>query len=134
MKTDIPGTNFNIELLPLSPENSPLGTKDGSVDGVWRTVTVARKLDQPFIEWWAISKVLICDSKSYSRQELINYVANKSGGSHVSPVLSKEDLYQYEEDKFAQLKNIRIRRSGLHKTVQVVALELLEALNACAGK
>lgn len=133
LHTNIPGMNCNLQLLPLSLENSPISTTNSLVEGVWRTIGISRQLRQPFIDWWATSKVLCCNGKSYSRQELIDYVANKSGGAHVSPRLDSESLYQYERDKFAQLKNIKILSSGLHKTVQVIGLELLEALNACAA-
>lgn len=132
MRSDIPQTTCNIEMLPVTPDNRmPAGSIDLKVEGIWRTISVSKKLKQPFIEWWSTSKVLRCGKKHYSRQELIDYVANQSGGAHVSPSLNEKDLYKYEVDQFKQLKNIEISKSGLHKTVQVIGVELLDALRAC---
>ena len=106
---------------------------NSKVIGIWRSIDISTKLNQSFSDWWTRSKALGHHKRTYTRQELIDYVANKSGGSHVSPRLTTENLYRLEHDKFEQLKNIQIRQSGLHKTVHIIGIELLAALDKHCG-
>lgn len=129
MKDNIPGTGWNIDFFEVNESDCLALANYSKVIGIWRSIDISTKLNQSFSDWWTGTKALGHQKRAYTRQELIDYVANKSGGSHVSPKLSSENLYRLENDKFEQLKNIHIGQSGLHKTVHIIGIELLAALD-----
>lgn len=133
MKDNIPGTSVNIVFSDVNELDYLAWTNNSRVIGFWRSIDISKRLNQSFSDWWIGSKALGHHKRTYTRQELIDYVANKSGGSHVSPRLTTENLYRLEHDKFEQLKNIQIRQSGLHKTVHIIGIELLAALDKHCG-
>ena len=133
MKDNIPKTSANIDFFEVNELDRLAWENNSKVIGIWRSIDISTKLNQSFSDWWIGTKALGHQKRAYTRQELIDYVANKSGGSHVSPKLTSENLYRLEHDKFEQLKNIHIRQSGLHKTVHIIGIELLAALDKYCG-
>jgi hypothetical protein len=81
-----------------------------------------------FNDWWSKDCVVEITNESYTRKDIVLYIANKAGGAHVDPHYQKEDLYTLEKEKIDQLLNMRFITSGLHSTLIIVAKELLIAL------
>jgi len=81
--------------------------------------------------WYKEDKVIRFNNVNYSREDIVQYITNKSGGAHLDPKLNQEDLYNLEKEKISQLINIVPLTSGLNETLVVIARELISALLHC---